>query len=116
MSRNSSMKDYSLIFEVFLSVYQLNFYITEPYLASVKEALFSAGAGEYGSFKQCAWEVLGRGQYEPKGGTFMQQMEYKVEILCRTACLDAVIQALKATHPCDEPAYYLIKIDMPGMD
>lgn len=96
-------------------VYQLSFYVTESFLEIVKKALFSAGAGEYGHFKNCAWETLGRGQYQLDGQALVQQPEYKVEILCRENCLGPVIQALKQAHPCEDPAFYLTKIDISGV-
>lgn len=97
-------------------IYQLSFYVGEAFLAPVKKALFSAGAGEYGRFKQCAWETLGRGQYQMDGEALVEQSEYKVEILCREACLEKAIQALKETHPCEDPVYYLTKIDISEVD
>lgn len=82
----------------------------------VKKALFSAGAGEYGPFRQCAWETLGRGQYQMEGEALVQQSEYKVEILCRQSCLGAVIRALKESHPCENPAFYVTQIDISEVD
>ncbi len=93
-------------------MYQLSFYVSESALGAVKKAVFEAGAGEYGHFKNCAWETLGNGQYQSSDDeTLVQQPEYKVEVLCRAGCLNTVLEALKSAHPCDEPPFYLTKID-----
>ena len=42
-------------------VFKFIFYVPESHLKPVKEAIFLAGAGTYGSYSKCAWETLGRG-------------------------------------------------------
>lgn len=96
-------------------VYLLSFYVTESYLEVVKKALFDKGAGSYGKFENCCWEALGQGQYQINEsqikGELIRQLEYKVEVLCQEKYLKGVIEALKEVHPCDEPAFFLTRIE-----
>ena len=100
-------------------MYQINFYVPESHLESVKNAMFDAGAGRIGNYGHCAWQVLGDGQFMPLEGSdaFIGEMgklekvpEYKVEMVCDDNNLGAVIKALKQSHPYETPAYYTIKL------
>jgi hypothetical protein len=89
----------------------LVFYVTESHLNTVKNSIFSAGGGAYEDFKNCSWEVVGKGQYQEGKAPLTKNKEYKVEILCKKNIIDAVIEALKLTHPCKSPPYYIITAD-----
>lgn len=100
-------------------MYKLTVYIPESHLASVKEALFGAGAGRYAAYDRCCWQVLGEGQFRPLAGSdpFLGQVgvdervaEYRVEMLCPGACVSAVTQALRSAHPYEEPAFDFVRI------
>ena len=41
-------------------------YVPESHLEQVKQALFSAGAGQLGDYRACCWSVSGQGQFEPQ--------------------------------------------------
>lgn len=101
--------------------YQLYFYVPQSHLELVKQALFNAGAGKIGNYSNCSWQTLGQGQYVPtKNATpflgvnnhLSKEEEYKVEMLCFEDCLDLAIETLKNTHPYEEPAYGIIKLEM----
>lgn len=100
-------------------MYQLCFYVPTSHLESVKAALFAAGAGKLGAYEGCCWQTLGQGQFKPLANsrpfigevqTVSQVEEYKVEMVCAESCLNAVLQALRETHPYEEPAYHAYKI------
>lgn len=89
-------------------------YIPSSHLEPVKAALFAAGAGKIGDYDQCCWQCVGLGQFRPLEGSqpFLgeqgkceQVEEYRVEMVCEDARINAVIQALKEAHPYEEPAY-----------
>lgn len=93
---------------------KLVFYVPENALEDVKSAVFGAGAGQIGHYQQCCWQVLGEGQFMPLEGSnpylgnqgiLEKVAEYRVEMLCMSENIDAVICALKAAHPYEEPAY-----------
>ncbi len=103
-----------------MSSYKLSFYVPESHLQAVKTAVFSAGAGRIGSYDSCCWQVAGQGQFRPLQGSrpFLGQQgqlesvaEYKLEMLCDEACIRQVLQALKAAHPYEEPAFDVIRVE-----
>ncbi|MGR8942210.1 MAG: NGG1p interacting factor NIF3 [Gammaproteobacteria bacterium] len=100
-------------------MYQLCFYVPESHLETVKEALFSQGAGQFAAYDQCCWQVRGEGQFRPQAGSrpysgeterLERVTEYKVEMICRDEAIKSVMQALLDVHPYEEPAYRLYKM------
>jgi hypothetical protein len=90
------------------------FYVPKTHLEEVKKAVFLAGAGKYGSYKNCSWETIGTGQFEPLDGSdpFIGQQnklskveEYRVETICVQENIEKVIKALKDSHPYEWPVY-----------
>ncbi len=99
---------------------KIEFYVPESHLDGVKSAMFVAGAGRVGDYDQCAWQTLGEGQYRPlehsdpfigSEGEVEVLAEYKVEIVCVFEHLTAVISAMKASHPYEEVAYSVIRLE-----
>ncbi|PLA75011.1 NGG1p interacting factor NIF3 [Hydrogenovibrio sp. SC-1] len=102
---------------------KLCFFVPESHLESVKEAVFSQGAGKIGQYDQCCWQVKGMGQFRPLKGSqpYLGQAnqlevveEYRVEMVLERKFLKAVIMALKDSHPYEEPAFEvfeMVKID-----
>lgn len=95
-------------------MYKLIFYVPETHLTQVKQALFDAGAGRFEGYDQCCWQILGQGQFRAlegsdphlgKVGEVETVAEYNVEMICGDDCINAVIAALKASHPYEEPAF-----------
>lgn len=80
--------------------------------------MFAAGAGRIGNYDSCAWQTEGLGQFRPLEGSqpFLGHVgevekvkEWKVEMVCEDAMLDAVVAALKAAHPYETPAYLITR-------
>lgn len=101
-------------------IYQLSFYVPESHLDQVKTSLFTAGAGKLGNYDCVAWQTKGQGQFRPQQGSkpyvgetgkIEQVNEYRVEMLCDAKHLEQVILALKASHPYEEPAYNIVKLE-----
>lgn len=99
---------------------RIEFYVPESHVEEVKQAMFAAGAGRVGDYDSCAWQTLGQGQYRPLQGsqphlgvTGQKETvaEYKVEMVCKQAIKDQVLAAMKATHPYEEVAYGVIRIE-----
>lgn len=81
--------------------------------------MFAKGAGRIGNYENCAWQVLGRGQFRPVTGSnpFIGQQdqlafvdEYQVEMVCEDHLVKDVIIAMKQNHPYEEPAYAIWQI------
>lgn len=100
-------------------MYSFVFYVPESHLESVKQAVFSAGAGSMGNYDSCCWQVKGQGQFRPiKGATpFLGQVdelelvdEYRVEMVVGDDSKASVLAALLLAHPYEEVAYHFIQI------
>ncbi len=100
-------------------MYKIGFYVPATHLDKVKNAVFGAGAGRVGNYDRCCWQTLGQGQFRPLPGSkpFVGQQdtveivaEYRVEMVCENDLLHAVITALKAAHPYEEPAVDVVHL------
>lgn len=94
-------------------------YVPASHKDALIEALGQAGAGRIGDYEACAWSTLGQGQFRPLAGAqphlgqvgeLEQVEEYKVEMVCDDAVIPAVLKALVAAHPYEEPAHHLLPI------
>lgn len=100
--------------------YQLTFYVPETHLEIVKNALFAIGAGKIGDYDNACWQCLGKGQFRPLPGAnpasgkhdvITYVTEYKVEMLCDVDLIHDAVHQLKESHPYEEPAYAVAKIE-----
>lgn len=82
--------------------------------------MFAKGAGKIGDYACCAWQILGEGQFMPLAGSqaFIGEIdslekvtEHKVEMVCQDDIIYDVIDAMKAAHPYEEPAYHVTKLE-----
>ena len=105
-------------------MFKLGFYVPESHLEAVKPAVFAEGAGRIGGNDHCCWQTLGQGQFRPlpgsdpflgQEGKVEQVAEYRVEVVCSEAVVRAVVAAMRAAHPYEEPAWDLVKLvtDLP---
>ena len=101
-------------------MYKICVFIPENSTDTVKQAMFDAGAGKIGNYDCCSWEVLGQGQFRPLPGstphigtqnTIETVAEYRVEMVCDDSYIRNVIKAMKASHPYEEPAYDVWKLE-----
>jgi dinuclear metal center YbgI/SA1388 family protein len=85
-----------------------------PAITAVHEALAAAGAGEIGDYSHCSFATAGTGQFRPLSGThptigevgkLERVAETKLEMVLPRARRAAVVAALRAAHPYDEPAF-----------
>ncbi|MGH9137650.1 MAG: Nif3-like dinuclear metal center hexameric protein [Acidimicrobiales bacterium] len=83
-------------------------------VAPLTEALSSAGAGQIGDYAQCAFTVDGVGRFfagdttnpaAGRAGALNSEPEVRVEMVAPRTRADAVIEALIAAHPYEEPAF-----------
>ncbi len=101
-------------------MYQLCFYVPKSHLEEVKIALFKEGAGTFGNYDSCAWEIEGTGQFRPLDGSrpfignknkIEQVREYKVEMVCQDIFIKSVLAKLMEVHPYETPAYRVYEIN-----
>jgi dinuclear metal center YbgI/SA1388 family protein len=81
------------------------------------DALAGAGAGALGDYDRCAWTTEGTGTFRPltgatpaigKVGRVEQVAETRVEMVVPPSRRAAVLAALRAAHPYEEPAFDLL--------
>jgi hypothetical protein len=99
-------------------MYHLIVFVPSEFKEKVKAAMFAAGAGKWGAYDQCCFELQGMGQFRPLEGSqpfigksleLEQVRETRLEIICEEAHYHQVILAMRAAHPYETPAYYAIK-------
>lgn len=91
-------------------------YVPGTHKEAMKAAMFSAGGGSLGTYTECSWETPGTGQFRAREGSTphigeLHQLsyvtEFKIEMMVADECLEAVIAALKKTHPYETPAFHV---------
>ncbi|WP_131668508.1 YqfO family protein [Psychrobacter pygoscelis] len=101
-------------------MYKLTVFIPNEAIEAVKEALFTAGAGQIGNYSHCCWQVQGSGQFKPLAGSqphigsqdaISQVSEWRVEMVVAAERIHKVIAALKQAHPYETPAYDVIAVE-----
>jgi len=97
----------------------LVFYGTSDHAERVKEALFDAGAGRMGNYDSCCFQMEGTGQFRPlpgsepyigTEGSVEHVRETRIELVLPDEIRGAVVTALRAAHPYEEPAFHLIPV------
>lgn len=87
---------------------------TEEVLA----ALFAAGAGEVGEYRECAFVLRGEGRFRPVGaanpaigsvGELEHVIEDRAEITLPRSRRAVVVKALRAAHPYEEPSFHVLE-------
>jgi hypothetical protein len=100
-------------------MYVLVFYVPQSHLESVKEAVFSTGAGTMGNYAKCCFQTKGTGQFMPLSGSspflgtegmLAQEEEWRVELVVDEESAALAVQALLDAHPYEVPAYHLIPV------
>jgi dinuclear metal center YbgI/SA1388 family protein len=86
----------------------------------VREALFNAGAGDIGKYRECSFSTPGTGTFKPDadakpeigtpGGPREYVEEVKIEVLVQQHKEAAILQALFDTHPYEEVAFEFIHL------
>ena len=101
-------------------MYKLTFYVPTESKEPVKDALFAVGAGRLGTYGNCCFETEGNGQFLPlegsnptigERGQVETVRETRVELLCGDTLIKGVVQALKESHPYEEVAYDVVRIE-----
>ncbi|MFT6915995.1 MAG: hypothetical protein ACJAWL_002312 [Motiliproteus sp.] len=99
---------------------KLEYYVPYSHLDITQQALFAAGAGQIGDYAECCWVTEGLGQFRPlagatpfigQQGSVQKEPEMKVELVFSRALKQAVVTALKQSHPYETPAYQLISVE-----
>ncbi|RZK49065.1 MAG: Nif3-like dinuclear metal center hexameric protein [Pedobacter sp.] len=88
-------------------------------LEEVSDALFEAGAGHIGNYKECSFRAFGEGTFNGEEGAqpFVGEVgnrhleaEFRLEVIISVQDQAKVLKALKIVHPYEEVAYDLIPL------
>jgi dinuclear metal center YbgI/SA1388 family protein len=91
-------------------------FVPEDALERVSQAIFAAGAGRIGHYTSCSFRTRGTGTFYGEEGSnptigeagrLEQTPEIKIETIVPMSKIDAVIRALRQSHPYEEPAFDL---------
>ncbi len=95
-------------------------YVPRTHTQAVLAAIGDAGAGRIGSYSHCSFVTAGTGRFTPREGAspFVgdvdrpnEMAEDRIECVVDAALLDAVVLALRAAHPYEEPAFMSWPVD-----
>ncbi|MDO4909701.1 MAG: Nif3-like dinuclear metal center hexameric protein [Corynebacterium sp.] len=99
-------------------------YVPVDYVTVVKDAVFAAGAGQIGNYSHCAYEIEGRGQFQPEEGAnpsvgsvgkLYSSVETRVEFTAPRGRRAAIEAAMRAAHPYEEPAFDITAVESTDM-
>jgi hypothetical protein len=96
----------------------LVFYVPVDDTERVLGAVLAAGAGAVGDYRDCAFITSGTGQFRPVAGArpaigtvgeLEKVAENRVELVLDRGLRGAVVAALRAAHPYEEPAFHVLE-------
>jgi len=89
-------------------------FVPDKDLASVSDAMFAAGAGHVGEYKECSFRLAGSGTFfgsdasQPTVGQKGRRedvSEWRLEVVCPESSVETVVAAMRKVHSYEEPAY-----------
>lgn len=96
------------------SLVKIAVFCPSSHAEQVRNALFDAGCGRIGQYDQCSFNTSGFGTFKAseqanpfvgKKGFLHREEELKIEVICPEWKTNQAIEAMKAIHPYEEPAY-----------
>ncbi|MBN9101751.1 MULTISPECIES: Nif3-like dinuclear metal center hexameric protein [unclassified Pseudonocardia] len=90
-----------------------------PSITAVHDALSAAGAGAIGDYSHCSFATAGTGQFKPltganpvigEVGRLERVAETRLEMVLPRGKRAAVVAALRASHPYEEPAFDVLEL------
>jgi dinuclear metal center YbgI/SA1388 family protein len=100
-------------------------FVPDSDLTSVSDALFAAGSGKIGAYRECSFRIAGTGTFfgsettQPTvghKGRREQAPEWRLEVVCPVEKSADAIAAMRAAHSYEEPAFdvYRLESTAPG--
>jgi hypothetical protein len=95
-------------------------YVPETHTQQVLLAIGDAGAGRIGNYSHCSFVTAGTGRFTPHDGadpylghlgTPEEVAEDRIECVVEEPLLPAVVAALRASHPYEEPAFMSWRVE-----
>jgi dinuclear metal center YbgI/SA1388 family protein len=97
-------------------------FVPEKDLNRVAGAMFAAGAGHIGEYRECSFRLAGVGTFfgsdaaNPTIGQKGQREEvneWRLEAICPVNCVEAVVAAIRRAHSYEEPAFDIYPLHAP---
>jgi dinuclear metal center YbgI/SA1388 family protein len=97
-------------------------FVPEKDLNRVAEAMFAAGAGNIGEYRECSFRLAGVGTFfgsdatNPsigQKGRREEVNEWRLEAVCPANHIEAVVAAIRRAHSYEEPAFDLYPLHAP---
>lgn len=114
------LKDTEILTPMSGTLYKLYTYAPVEAADKVREAMFAAGAGTVGNYRECSFNTGGTGTFRPgehtnpaigePGGKRENVQEVKIEVLIEKHTESRVLKALFNVHPYEEVAYEVIPL------
>lgn len=108
------LKNVQILSEKEDSLLKLVTFVPVLHAENVRKALFMAGCGYIGNYDSCSYNLEGEGTFRPLDGTHPfcgtignrhTEKEIRIETILPAFKKSAVIRALLAAHPYEEPAF-----------
>lgn len=99
---------------------KLEFFVPKKEKDGVLRAIFDAGAGQIGEYKDCSFQLEGIGTYTPseksnphigQRGIAQSEPETRIEVIFPNYLSSKVLSAMRKAHPYEEVAYYLVNLE-----
>lgn len=103
-------------------LYKLVVFVPPDYVDAVRDALAGAGAGWIGQYSHCTFQAEGTGTFKPlpgsqpfsgKVGELARVEELRLETIVPSGKLEDCIAAMKKSHPYEEVAYDVYRLERP---
>ncbi len=95
-------------------------FVPPSHAGGVMQAMAGAGAGTIGEYESCSFTSDGTGSFLPragadpftgKRGVFGRVKEIRLEMVCPSWKLPAVVRAMRSAHPYDEAAFDVYRLE-----
>jgi dinuclear metal center YbgI/SA1388 family protein len=97
-------------------------FVPDKDLNRVADALFAAGAGRIGEYRECSFRLAGIGTFFGSAaanptigqkGRREEVNEWRLEAVCPASCVEAVVAAIRRAHSYEEPAFDIYPLHAP---
>lgn len=94
-------------------------FVPDAAAEAVLDAVWAAGAGHVGEYARCAWTTSGTGTFVPgdgarpttgERGVAEVVGETRLEVVAPRGARGAVLRAMRAAHPYEEPAFDVLEL------
>jgi dinuclear metal center YbgI/SA1388 family protein len=91
-------------------------FVPDSDLARVQDALFAAGAGRIGEYRECSFRLAGTGTFHGSDasnptigqkGRREEVQEWRLEVICPERRVAEIVAAMRKAHSYEEPAFDL---------